>query len=86
MVSSAEDLAGRELDDQYEFGFTTGEEPNDGDEGEFPLLILLAVAMAIIVAVIIVYWLQAGRKKPKGSSPTSNGSLTDHKGQMFELQ
>lgn len=66
MVSSAEDLAGRGLDDYYEFGFTTGEKPKDGDEGEFPLFILLAVAMAIIVAVIIVLLVTGRKKKAKG--------------------
>jgi transcription elongation factor Elf1 len=59
----AKDLAGRELDEDYEFEFTTAGKPEEKDEEGFPIILLLALLMAIVAAVVIVALVMSKKKK-----------------------
>jgi parallel beta-helix repeat protein len=59
--SNAQDMAGRELDDDYNFEFTTAAKPQE--EEDFPILILMALLIAIVVAVVIVALVMAKKRR-----------------------
>jgi parallel beta-helix repeat protein len=64
--TQAQDPAGRGLEDKYQFGFTTGSEPKNGDGDEFPIFFLLLALMAVAAAVIVAFLVNARKKKAPG--------------------
>ncbi len=61
--TQANDMAGKDLEDKYELGFTTIGKPK-AEEEEFQIMyLILAVLLAVILAVVIVVMAIAKKKK-----------------------